>query len=87
MTTLRESIVNDIDKITRLVQDAIIEEVERIDEEISVFVTDALHTRTMLIDPESVITEEVFHKLANDAFYDALFFTLEHIKSSSWSTR
>lgn len=84
MTTTRESIVRDIDKITRMVQDAIIEEVERLDEPISVFVTDALHTRSQDLDPDAVVTKDVFHKLANDAFFDAIFDTLNYMKASSF---
>jgi len=84
MTTLRESIVDDIDTITGMVQDAIIQEVERSSEEISVLVTDALHTGTQDLDPESVITKDVFHKIANDAFYKAIFDTLDYMKASSF---
>ncbi len=84
MTTTREAIVKDIDTLTGMVQDAIIQEVERSGEAISVIVTDALHARTMHIDPESIITEEVFHKIANDAFFDAIFETLDHMKASSF---
>jgi hypothetical protein len=84
MTTTREAIVQDIDRITKMVQQAIIQEVERSDEEIGVLVTDALHSATMHIDPESVITKEVFHKIANDAFYQAIFDTLDYLKASSF---
>lgn len=84
MTTTREAIVRDIDTLTGMVQDAIIQEVERSGEAIGVIVTDALHAQTMHIDPESVIDKDVFHKIANDAFYQAIFDTLDYMKASSF---
>ena len=84
MITIREAIVKDIETITGLVQDAIIQEVERSGEEISVLVTEALAERTKFLNPEAVIDEEMFNKLANDAFYDAIFDTLDWMKASSF---
>jgi len=84
MTTDREGLVQDIDTITRMVQDAIIEEVERNSENIGVFVTDALYESTKTISPDEPVTEEMFHKFANDAFFKAIFDTLDLMKASSF---
>ena len=80
---LAKTIDIDLDTIVRTIVDAINGAMGQNRQTIKSFVVDAMAERMKDIDPNRVITKNLFDSIAKDTFYAALIDTLDFLKTES----